>query len=67
MNDNGTGLPDDDFLVNPGIYDVIGELDLVSGERVPVSVSIQIIPEPSTLGLLGIGLMAVLSYRKRKK
>ena len=48
MNDNGTPwLPDDDFPVSAGIYEVVGELDLISGERVPVSVSIEIIPEPS--------------------
>ena len=52
MNDNGTpSLPNDDFPVNPGIYDIIGELDLVpsfGGERVPVSVQIEIIPETAT-------------------
>ncbi|MHC4132358.1 MAG: PEP-CTERM sorting domain-containing protein [Planctomycetota bacterium] len=65
MNDNGTPwLTDDDFHVNPGMYDVIGELDLVHGERVPVSVSIEVVPEPSTIGLLGLGVFAL---RKRKK
>ena len=67
MNDNGTsGLTDDDFQINPGIYDVIGELCLIEGERFPLSVSIQIIPEPSAFVLFGIGLMSLLSYRKRE-
>jgi len=68
INDNGTTwLPNDDFPVNIGIYDVIGELDLIIGERFPLSVPIQIIPEPSTFVLLWVGLMAVLSYKKRVK
>jgi hypothetical protein len=73
MNDNGTPEIYDNFLVSPGIYYVSGQLknpfrtipDGVTPES--VSVPIQIIPEPSTLGLLGMGLLAVLSYRKRKK
>lgn len=35
----------DDFPAAPGLYSVVGELDLVRGERVPVSVDIKIIPE----------------------
>ncbi|MGB2809960.1 MAG: BsuPI-related putative proteinase inhibitor [Sedimentisphaerales bacterium] len=70
MNDNGTWNPIDDFLVSPGIYDVSGQLRGSTSDGIipeSVSVPIQIIPEPSTLGLLGTGLMAVLSYRMRKK
>ncbi len=69
MNDNGTLQTDDDFPVNPGIYNVIGELDLVSGERVPVSVSIQIIPEPATFLFLVFGslLLTNLSQYRRTK
>ncbi|MBW8039652.1 MAG: PEP-CTERM sorting domain-containing protein [Planctomycetes bacterium] len=63
MNDNGTLPTDDDFPVNPGIYDVIGELDLISGERVPVSVSIEIIPEPATILLLGLGVLLLKRRR----
>ena len=70
MNDNGTFGTDDDFMVGPGIYYASGQVwGSTSDGIIPesVSVSIEIIPEPSTLGLLGMGLIAVLSYRKRKK
>jgi len=64
MNDNGTLPTYDDFPVNPGIYDVIGELDLISGERVPVSVSIEIIPEPATVLFLALGGLALTGRRR---
>jgi len=70
MNDNGTRWPKtDDFLINPGVYNIIGELDLVPGERVPVSVSINVIPEPSSLLLVGTGLLGILTRNRtsRKK
>jgi hypothetical protein len=70
MNDNYTLEPSDDFLVSPGIYDVSGQLMGSTSDGIIsefVSVPIQIIPEPSTLGLLWMGLMAVLSYRKRTR
>jgi len=55
-------------LTETGTYDIIGVLDYgPDHERyVPVSVSIEIIPEPSTLVLLGIGLVGLLAYRKKK-
>jgi hypothetical protein len=66
MNDNGTPWPrDDDFPITPGSYNVIGELNLLAGERVPVSVPIRVIPEPSSLLFLAIGLVALLG-RKNK-
>ncbi len=49
MNDNGTPWQEsDDFLVSPGLYSVVGELRLAMSPsgRVPVSVSVEIIPEP---------------------
>ena len=56
MNDNGTYQHDDDFPVGPGSYNIMAELELDGGyERVPVSVSIEIIPEPATVLLLGFG------------
>ncbi len=70
MNDNDTITPIDDFLVSPGTYEVSGQLLCTTPEgKIPesVGVPIQIIPEPCSLGLLVTGLMAVLSYRKRKK
>ncbi len=68
MNDNGTpGLPDDDFPVAVGIYNIVGELDLISGERVPVSVSIEIIPEPSSILLIGAGLVGLLAHKEKRK
>ena len=55
----------------PGIYDVTGILgDLSLGyedKYVPVSVEIQLVPEPATICLLGTGIIGILSYRKRKK
>jgi len=66
MNDNGTPwLPDDDFPVSPGIYEVVGELDFISGERVPVSVSIEVIPEPASLLLMAIGIVVVRVKHRR--
>ena len=69
MNDNGTPwLLDDDFMITPVTHDLVGEVALWAvDERVPVSVSIDVIPEPATLLLFGAGLMAMFSYRKRKK
>jgi len=56
MNDNGTDRTLDDFPVGPGSYNIKAELFRDGGyERVPVSVSIEIIPEPATLLLLGLG------------
>jgi len=60
-------------LIMPGNYEVTGSFHPVllsqvdKDKYVPVSVSIEIIPEPSTFVLLGAGLMAMLTYRKRKK
>ena len=64
ISDNGTfGDYDDDYPVGPGLYNIMGELRLDGGyERVPVSVSIEIIPEPVTLLLFGLGGLFV---RKR--
>ncbi len=67
MNENGTDLEFDDFPVPPGLYTVTGKLWLDSSyETVPVSVSIEIIPEPCSLVLLGAGLMGIFLNRKRK-
>ena len=66
MNDNGTIWPtSDDFLVSTGIYNVIGEVALFPEEqRLPVSVSVNIVPELSTLFLLAL---AGLFLKKRRK
>jgi hypothetical protein len=64
MNDNGTpGLPNDDFPISPGPYNVIGELNLLNGERVPVSVSITVIPEPGSSVLFAVGLAGLILTR----
>ncbi len=64
VNDNGTDTTRDDYPVGPGSYNITGELTLDGGyERVPVSVSIEIIPEPATLFLLALG---GLMLRKRR-
>ena len=65
MNDNGTSLEIDDFPVPPGLYTVTGELWLYDPyEKVPVSVSIEIIPEPATVLFLGLGSLALIRRRR---
>ena len=66
INDNGTWLTGDDFPVGTGIYSIHGEIFLYSGERVPVSVNVEVVPEPGTLSLLGAGLIGITLIRKRK-
>jgi len=64
ISDNGTFFDhDDDYPVGPGLYNITGELTLsASYERVPVSVSIGIIPEPATIFLLAVG--AIIEIRR---
>ncbi len=41
MNDNGMSGPDDDFSKGPGVYNIVGTLDIETDEkRVPVSISV---------------------------
>jgi hypothetical protein len=66
MNDNGTSLEIDDFPVSTGLYTVTGELWLYEPyEKVPVSVSIEIIPEPCSLVLLGTCFVGIILARKK--
>ncbi|MBW8040064.1 MAG: hypothetical protein FVQ85_08705 [Planctomycetes bacterium] len=59
-------------LIMPANYEVTGSFHPFllfpedDDKYVPVSVQIEIIPEPCTFLLLGSGLIAVLSYRKMK-
>jgi hypothetical protein len=57
--------------VVPRDYDVTGALSDLSlayiEKRVPVSVQIEIIPEPSTLLLLGASLVGLLARNRKKK
>jgi len=67
VNDNGTWFNIDDFPAGPGRHNIMGELNLMYGDqdkRVPVWVSIEIIPEPSTIVLLGTGFVGVILRKK---
>ena len=65
ISDNGTfGNHSDDYLIGPDSYHITGYLTALSGyEIVPVSVSIEVIPEPATLLLLCLGGI-ILKSRK---
>ena len=68
-NDNGTSDRTDDFPVDPGMYNITGELFLTFpywDKKVPVTLDIEIIPEPCSLTLLGAGLLSVILYRKER-
>jgi hypothetical protein len=68
MHNNSTPWNlDDDFPVSPGTYTAIGELDLVPSlkcNRVPVSVCIQVVPEPATIFLLALPALVILRSRR---
>jgi len=65
-NDNGTSDRIDDFPVDPGMYNITGELNLYFWEEiVPVSVSVEIIPEPTAITLLGAGFLGIILARKK--
>jgi hypothetical protein len=67
ISDNGTFFDhDDDYPVGPGFYNITGELTLsnaYSHKKVPVSVSIEIIPEPATILLFGLGILLTKTRR----
>jgi hypothetical protein len=63
INDNGTPLVViDDYPVGPGIYEISGGLFNIPTPH--VSVYIQIIPEPATIVLLGVGMIGVILRRQ---
>lgn len=68
MNNNGSRYnTNDDFFVNPDIYDFFGEIALWPIDlRIPVSVSIDVVPEPATLLLFGTGFIVVLAHSRKK-
>lgn len=68
MYNNGTPWNlDDDFPVSPGTYAAIGQLDLVPSpkcNRVPVSVCLQVVPEPATIFLLAFPALILLRTQR---
>jgi hypothetical protein len=68
MHNNGTPwYIDDDFPVSPGTYSATGELKLVpflKCNRVPVSVCLQVVPEPATILLLAFPTLILLRTRR---
>ena len=82
INDNDTMNPNDDYPVQIGNYNVIGMLwhglrdPRYGGDKygyykdkyyVPVSVSIEVIPEPASLLLLGMGLLGLLFHSRKER
>jgi len=63
MRDNG------DNLVHVGEYNVIGGLYAGTGEydSTRVSVSIEIVPEPTSIALLGVGIVGIIFKKQRDK
>jgi len=63
MRDNG------DKLVHVGEYNVIGGLYAGTGEydSTRVSVSIEIVPEPTSIALLGVGIVGIIFKKQRDK
>jgi len=70
ISDNATPwVSDDDYPIGPGSYRITGELKLsgaYSDRKVPVSVSIEVIPEPASMLLLGTGLLILLIHKRKK-
>ncbi len=58
MNDNGTWFETDDYPVGPGIYEISGGLFNIPTP--PLSVTIQIIPEPATIVFLAVGMIGLV-------
>jgi len=60
--------PTDDIPVLPGYYEITGSLHPIllvdKDQYVPVSVNIDIIPEPATIALLGTGFLGLLAYKR---
>ena len=53
------------YPVDSGLYTIVGHLQLRETEKiVPVSVSIEIIPEPTTIVLLGAGFIGIILGKK---
>jgi len=60
---------DEDILVSAGEYSVIGGFDAGAAENYEyskVSVGVEIVPEPTSITLLTVGLFGVILNRKRK-
>jgi hypothetical protein len=68
MHNNGTPWNlDDDFPVSPGRYSATGRLDLVPSPKcntVPVSVCLQVVPEPATILLLAFPALVLLRINR---
>ena len=65
-NDNGTVTSNDDFLVEPGTYYISGKLSGMPINGSPpdfVTVAVQVVPEPATICLFGLGSLILLRKR----
>ncbi len=68
MNDAGTYWEDDDTLITPGSYRIVVGLSLWSVENiVPVSLSVEVIPEPTTVVMFTCGSVLIMLARNRRK